>query len=145
MNARNKITFPLSILDMLQDPTHTLIYNVQARVDIAKIDPFVEAKKKCLPKDIEDISFKEWDNVSSEVLYYSVSPFTIADRDWPSFTDIKMSNLILDEDWNLLKLIQVHETQESLPPNQTYIEAEEFYNWNWLVIARKFLRHVSAS
>ncbi len=90
------------------------------------IDPFAATKKKCIPTDIDSLSPNEREWIIEKIVHYSTVEFTFDSRDWASFNDKKMNNLIVDDRWKLLQLIFLCSNDAKLPPKQKLIQATEF-------------------
>lgn len=104
-------------------------------------DPFSETKKKCIPESIDHLPMEQRSLVRIENSYFICIPFTLEKRDWPSFTDSTMHNLIVDEDGTLMQLLFAGTPSSSLPPGQQLMQAME-YKIGWKAVGRKFNRYI---
>lgn len=104
-------------------------------------DPFRETKKKCLPENIDHLPMEERSLVKMENVYFTCTPFTIEKRDWPSFSDTTMPNIIVDKNDVLMQLIFNCNPNSSLPPGQQLMQVIE-YRIGWKIVARKFQTYI---
>jgi len=107
------------------------------------IDPFAATKKKCIPTDIDFLSEKEKEWIVEKIVHYSTVDFTFDNRDWTSFIDEKMNNLIIDDRGMLLQLIFLCSPNVKLPSKQKLIQATEYiHTISKRTIARRFEKYI---
>ena len=104
-------------------------------------DPFFETKKKCLPENIDHLPMTERTLVRLKNSYFITIPFTIEKRDWSSFVDKTMNNLIVDNDEQLIQLLYWWTQSSKIRDGQKLMQVLE-YIIEWKTVARKFESYI---